>query len=248
MSLRRAWAFLTRLPGGSHPTSDRELGRSVGWFPAVGAVIGALSGALYWALHGPLGPPIAAVIAIAASAAATGGFHEDGLADTADALGGSTRSRRLEIMKDSRLGAFGVLALVLSTLVRVFAVSSLAPVDGLVALVVAHMLGRSTAVATMGLVPAAGDRGLGHSYTAHLSRSWTAAAVLVSSVAAAGLGLPGAVALASGTAGAAAVVLVARRAFGGTTGDVLGAVEQVAEMAALVSAASLAAAHGWSWS
>lgn len=248
MSLRRAWAFLTRLPGGSHPTSDRELGRSVGWFPAVGAVIGALSGALYWALHGPLGAPISAVVAIAASAAATGGFHEDGLADTADALGGSTRSRRLEIMKDSRLGAFGVLALVLSTLVRVFAVSSLAPVDGLVALVVAHMLGRSTAVATMGLVPAAGDRGLGHSYTAHLSRSWTAAAVLVSSAAAASLGLTGAVALASGTAGAAAVVLVARRAFGGTTGDVLGAVEQVAEMAALVSAASLAAAHGWSWS
>ena len=247
MSLRRAWAFLTRLPGGAHPETDRELGRSVGWFPAVGAVIGALSGALYWALHGPLGAPIAAVLAVAAGAAATGGFHEDGLADTADALGGSTRSRRLEIMKDSRLGAFGVLALVLSTLVRVFAVSSLAPVDGLVALVVAHMLGRSTAVATMGVVPAASDRGLGHSYTAHLSRAWTAAAVLVSSAAAASLGLPGAVALASGTAGAAAVVLVARRAFGGTTGDVLGAVEQVVEMAALVSAAGLVAAHGWSW-
>ena len=248
MSLRRAWAFLTRLPGGAHPGSDRELGRSVGWFPLVGAVVGALSGGVYWALHGPLGAPIAAVVAIAASAATTGGFHEDGLADTADALGGTSRARRLEIMKDSRLGAFGVLALVFSTLVRVFAVSSLAPVDGLVALVVAHMLGRAMAVATMGLVPAAGDSGLGHSYTAHLPRAWTAAAVLVSSAAAASLGLPGAVALASGAAGAAAVVLVARRAFGGTTGDVLGAVEQVVEMAALVSAASLAAAHGWSWS
>ena len=50
MSLRRAWAFLTRLPGGAHPRDDRELGRSVGWFPAVGAVVGALSGAVYWAL------------------------------------------------------------------------------------------------------------------------------------------------------------------------------------------------------
>ena len=248
MSLRWAWAFLTRLPGGSHPDSDQELGRSVPWFPLVGAVVGALSGALYWALHGPLGPPIAAVAAVAASAAATGGFHEDGLADTADALGGSTRSRRLEIMKDPRLGAFGVLALVLSTLVRVFAVSSLAAVDGLVALVVAHTVGRVAAVATMGLVPAAGDAGLGHSYTAHLPRAGTTVAVVVSSAAAAGLGPVSAVAALAAAAGAAAVGLIAWRAFGGTTGDVLGAVEQVGEMAVLVAAAALVGAHGWSWS
>ena len=248
MSLRRAWAFLTRLPGGAHPRDDRELGRSVPWFPVVGAVVGGLSGAVYWVLHDPLGAPIAAVLAVAAGAIATGGFHEDGLADTADALGGTTRPRRLEIMKDSRIGTFGVLALALSTLVRVFAVSSLAPVDGLVALVVAHMLGRTTAVAVMGVAPAAGDTGLGHSYAAHLPRAWTAAAVVASSVAAASLGLPGAVALAAAAAAAAVVGLVACRAFGGTTGDVLGAVEQVGEMAVLVSAASLAATHGWSWS
>lgn len=247
MSLRRAWSFLTRLPGGDHPRDDQQLGRSVPWFPVVGAVVGALSGAVYWALHGPLGAPLAAVLAVAASAAATGALHEDGLADTADALGGTSHQRRLEIMKDSRVGAFGVLALVLSTLVRVFAVSSLDPADGLVALVLAHMVGRSTAVATMGLVPATGDAGLGHSYTAHLPRAWTIVAVLVSSAAAASLGLPGVVALAAAVAAAAAVGLVARRAFGGTTGDVLGAIEQVAEMAVLLSAASLVAEHGWSW-
>ena len=248
MSLRRAWAFLTRLPGGAHPAGNRELGRSVPWFPVVGAVVGGLSGAVYWALHGPMGAPIAAVLAVAASAAVTGGFHEDGLADTADALGGATRPQRLEIMKDSRVGAFGVLALALSTLVRVFAVSSLAPVDGLVALVVAHMLGRATAVAVMGVAPAAGDTGLGHSYTAHLPRAWIAVAVVVSSAAAASLGLPGAAALAAAAAGAAIVCLIAYRAFGGTTGDVLGAIEQVGEMAVLVSAASLASTHGWYWS
>ena len=120
--------------------------------------------------------------------------------------------------------------------------------DGLVALVVAHMLGRTTAVAVMGVAPVAGDTGLGHSYAAHLPRAWTAAAVVASSAAAVSLGLPGAVALAAAAAGAAVVCLIAYRAFGGTTGDVLGAVEQVGEMAALVSAASLAAAHGWSWS
>ena len=248
MSLRRAWAFLTRLPGGAHPRDDRELGRSVGWFPAVGAVVGALSGAVYWALHGPLGASMAAVTAIAAGAIATGGFHEDGLADTADALGGSTPEQRLEIMKDSRVGTFGVLALVLSTLLRVLAVSSLAPVDGLVALVVAHMLGRTMAVALMIVAPAAAGTGLGHSYTAELPRPRTAAALIVTSAAAAGLGLPGAVALAAAAVGAAAVALIAWRAVGGTTGDVLGAAEQVAEMAVLVSAAGLAATHGWAWS
>ena len=248
MSLRRAWAFLTRLPGGAHPRDDRELGRSVPWFSAVGAVVGGLSGALYWALHSPLGPSIAAVVAVGAGAAATGGFHEDGLADTADALGGSTRERRLEIMKDSRVGAFGVLALVLFTLVRVFAVSSLEPLDGLVALVLAHMLGRAMAVALMGVVPAAAGTGLGHSYTAHLPRAWTAVAVIASSAVAASLGPAGAVALLGAAAGAAAVGLIARRAFGGTTGDVLGAIEQVGEMAVLVSAAGLVATYGWSWS
>jgi len=247
MSLRRAWAFLTRLPGGAHPETDRELGRSVPWFPVVGAVVGSVSGGVYWALHGPLGGTLAAVLAVAAGVIATGGFHEDGLADTADSLGGTTRSRRLEIMKDSRVGAFGVLALVLSTLVRVFAVSSLEPLDGLVALVVAHMLGRAMAVALMGVVPAAAGTGLGHSYTAHLPRTRIAVAVIVTSMAAASLGLVGAVSLAAAAAGAAAVSLVARRAFGGTTGDVLGAGEQVGEMAVLVSAAGLAATYGWSW-
>ena len=144
-------------------------------------------------------------------------------------------------MKDSRVGTFGVLALVLSTLVKVFAVSSLAPVDGLAALVVAHMLGRTMAVAAMGIAPAASGTGLGHSYTAHLPQAWTAAVVIASSAAAAGLGLPGVVALAAAAAGAVAVGVVAWRTFGGTTGDALGAIEQVGEMAVLVSAASLVA-------
>ena len=248
MSFRRAWAFLTRLPGGAHPRTDRELGRSIGWFPLVGAAVGALSGAVYWALHGPLGASMAAVVAVSASAMATGGFHEDGLADTADALGGSSRARRLEIMKDSRVGAFGVLALVLSALVRVFAVASLGPLDGLVALVAAHTLGRTMAVAMMGVLPSASGTGLGHSYTDHLPRAWTGVAVVASSAAAASLGPAGAVALVAAAVGAAVVGLVARRAFGGTTGDVLGAIEQVGEMAVLVSVASLVAAHGWSWS
>ena len=247
MGLLEAWAFLTRMPGGRHPGSDRDLGRSVFWFPAVGAVVGTLSGAIYWALAGPLGAHLAAVLAVAAGAAVTGCLHEDGLADTADALGGSSPARRLEIMKDSRLGAFGVSALVLSLLVRVFAVSSLAPIDGLVALLVAHMLGRTMAVAAMAAVPAAASTGLGHSYTAHLPRAWVTVSVVVSSAVAVSLGLTGAVALAAAAAAAVLVGLIAWRAFGGVTGDVLGAAEQVAEMAVLVVAAAMVSTHGWAW-
>ena len=179
--------------------------------------------------------------------AITGGFHEDGLADTADALGGSDRERRLEIMKDPRIGTFGALALVLSLLVRVLALGSLGPLDGLLALVAAHALGRAAATAAMIAFPAAGPDGLGQSYTAHLPRAATGAVAALAGAGAASLGLTGAVALGATVLGGALVAVSARRLFGGTTGDVLGAVEQIGEMAVLVSVARLVADHGWAW-
>ena len=247
MSLRRAWAFLTRLLGGAHPRDDRELGRSVPWFPVVGAVIGAISGGLYWALFSALGSSLAAVAGIAAGVLITGGFHEDGLADTADALGGSDRERRLSIMKDSRVGTFGALALILSVLARLLALGSLAPLDGLAALLVAHTLGRAAATVVMIACPAAATDGLGQSYTAHLPRAAAGAVAVLAAAAAATLGPTGTVSLAATAVGAALVAVVARRRFGGTTGDVLGAVEQVGEIAVLVSVARLVADHGWAW-
>ena len=247
MSLRRAWALLTRLPGGAHPRDDRELGRSVPWFPVVGAVIGAISGGLYWALFSALGPQLAAVAGIAAGVLITGGFHEDGLADTADALGGSDRERRLSILKDSRVGTFGALALILSIVARLLALGSLSPLDGLAALVVAHTLGRTAAVVVMIACPAAGTDGLGRSYTAHLPRTAAGAVAVLAAAGAVALGPTGAVSLAATAVGAGLVAAVAMRKFGGTTGDVLGAVEQVGEMAVLVSVARLVADHGWAW-
>lgn len=247
MSIRCAWAFLTRLPGGAHPDSDRHLGRSVPWFPVVGAVVGAISGTLYWALYSSLGASLAAAAAVAAGIMITGGFHEDGLADTADALGGSDPKRRLAIMKDSRVGTFGSLALVLSVLVRVVALGALGPVDGLVTLVVAHSLGRAAATAVMITARAAGTDGLGQSYTAHLPRAMTATVAVLVFASAAILGPAGAVAAVGAGLGAALVAVTARRAFGGTTGDVLGAAEQAGEMAVLVSMARLVAEHGWTW-
>ncbi|MEM9465572.1 MAG: adenosylcobinamide-GDP ribazoletransferase [Actinomycetota bacterium] len=247
MSIRHAWAFLTRLPGGAHPADDRALGLSVPWFPAVGAVIGLLIGLVWVGLSEIVSPLTAATLAVLVGVAITGAFHEDGLADTADSLGGYTTERRLEIMKDSRVGTFGVLALVFSVLIRVIALASLEPVEGLVALVMAHAVGRSIATLVMVTTPAAASTGLGQSYTAHLpTPAVVAIGVIVAGCSVVG-GPAGVVGYLVALTGAALLVLLARRAYGGTTGDVLGAVEQVGEMAVLSAAARLVAEHGWQW-
>lgn len=247
MSIRHAWAFLTRLPGGAHPAGDRELGASVPWFPAVGAVIGLLLGLVWVAIGELVAPLTAATITVAAGVVMTGAFHEDGLADTADSLGGYTPERRLAIMKDSRVGTFGALALVFSVLIRVVALASLEPVEGLVALVMAHAVGRSVATLVMVTTTAATATGLGQSYSAYLPRS----AVLAMGAIVAGCsvvgGPAGVVGYLLALTGAGLLVVLARRAYGGTTGDVLGAVEQVGEMAVLSAAARLVAEHGWQW-
>ena len=247
MSLRYAWAFLTRLPGGAHPPTERDLGRSVPWFPLVGAIVGALSGAVFWVVWQPLGAQLAAILAIATGAVLTGAFHEDGLADTADALGGATREQRREIMKDSRLGTFGTLALVLATLAQVFAVMPLASRDAVIALALSHGVGRSLAVAAMASAPAVAGSGLGHAYAAHARGLPCAISLLVSYVIALALGPVGAFAVGAATGAALAVGLIAYRRFGGMTGDVLGAITHISQLAALVAVSRLLDDFGWSW-
>ncbi|WP_428117472.1 adenosylcobinamide-GDP ribazoletransferase [Candidatus Poriferisodalis sp.] len=247
MSLRYAWAFLTRLPGGAHPPTERDLGRSVPWFPLVGAVVGALSGGVFWAVWQPLGAPLAAILAIAAAALITGAFHEDGLADTADALGGTTPERRREIMKDSRLGTFGTLALVLVTLMQIFAVMPLPSRDAVIALALAHGIGRALAVTAMASVPAAAGTGLGHTYTTHLRGAPCAISLLASYGVAFALGPVGVFAVGAATGGALLVGLIAYRRFGGITGDALGAITQISQTAALVAVSRLLDDFGWFW-
>ena len=247
MSLRYAWAFLTRLPGGAHPPTDRDLGRSVPWFPLVGAIVGALSGAVFWAVWQPLGAPLAAILAIATGVVVTGAFHEDGLADTADALGGTTPEQRREIMKDSRLGTFGTLALVLATLVQVFAVMPLAARDAIIAMTLAHGVGRALAVTAMALMPAATGSGLGHGYAVHLRAAPSALSILASYGAAFVLGPVGLFAVGAATGAALLVGWVAYRRFGGSTGDVLGAISHLSQIAALVTVSRLLDDFGWFW-
>lgn len=248
LTFRQAWAFLTRLPGGSHPTSNHELGRSVPWFPVVGTILGAFGGFLYWVLSSSLGSSLAATAAITAVVLTTGALHEDGLTDTADALGGANLESRLTIMKDSRVGTFGVLALILSVLGRIFALSSLEPRDGLFALIVTHALSRAAAIAVMITSPtASSSTGLGNDYSEYSPTKTSAAVVVFVGASAIALGPAGAIALAATAVCTIIVAVTAKRKFGTITGDNLGAIEQVGEIAVLVSIVSLVTHHGWSW-
>lgn len=242
-----ALAFLTRVPVRRHPSSAADLARAVPWFPMVGAAVGAVVGVVYAGLWYLLPPLAAAATAVAVGALLTGGFHEDGLADSLDALaGGTTPQRRLEILKDSRHGTFGVLALVLSTLLRVSLLAALGPAAGVAASVAAHALGRGTAVAVMGAAPAVTHDGLGAAYLTSLQRRQVLVGVIASATI--GLAMLGpwvAAALPACAAGALVVVRWANARVGGVSGDTLGATEQVAEVLVLaVVAATVGSSSG----
>lgn len=243
-----ALQFLTRVP--IRLRAAPSLSTMVVWFPVAGAVIGLAVGgvgALAWHLVPPL---VAGALAVTAGLLITGAFHEDGLGDIADAFGGGlTLERRLEILKDSRHGTYGVAAMCASIAVRIVALGSLpSPAAILVTAVVAHVLARTAAVVLMAAAPLAGHAGLGVDYgqSTTVGRAATASAM--------GLGL-GAVAtgwwvLALAAAALIAVALVgalAMRKIQGISGDVLGAAEQVAECAVMVVATGLAARWSVWW-
>lgn len=245
-SARIAWSFLTRLPGGAHPGPSDSMASAVPWFPVVGLVLGAGLGAVYLGLFEITSPTVAALATIGLGALATGAFHEDGLADTFDAFGGYEPEQRLEIMRDSRIGTFGTLALVVATGLKVAGLASLDGADGLVALVVAHSAARATALLVMRAGPDARTEGLAASAT-DLPRTAVAGVVAVTALAGVGLGPVTAIAVAALLGVAVGAVRVARRRFGGTTGDVLGAVEQVSEIVVLLVCAELVGELGWLW-
>ncbi|MFY8106969.1 MAG: adenosylcobinamide-GDP ribazoletransferase [Elstera sp.] len=163
---RVALMFLTRIPVQLDPPPDaRELAEAGDMFPVVGALIGAATGALFWALATlGLPPLVAASVALAGQLLLTGALHEDGLADMADGFGGGfTRERKLEIMRDSRLGTYGGAALMLSLLARVGLIAALPPEGAIAVLAVAQGASRWLLSALrLGLAPArAPDQGGG---------------------------------------------------------------------------------------
>jgi adenosylcobinamide-GDP ribazoletransferase len=235
-----AFGLLTRLP---LPKGHALRGANSAWaWPLVGAVVGlvaASAGTVALALGLPAG--VAAAAALAAAALVTGGLHEDGLADSADGLfGGWTRERRLEIMKDSAIGSYGVLALVILTLARWSALAALFGAGAhWWALIAAGALSRAPMAVILHLLPNARGQGLSQSVGQPPAQVALGAAALAAALTllASGGAAAGMIALAA--LAALAVALTARARIGGQTGDILGAAQVLAEVAAL------AAAAGW---
>lgn len=239
--LRAAFVFMTRIPVGGFPYSPDDWAWAPAHFPLVGVVVGAAAAAVL-SLTSALGTLVSATLAVATASWITGAMHEDGLADTADALGGShDRERILEILKDSRIGTFGALGLGVTVLLRVGVLAELSA-RGAAALVLAHTLARAVPVWLVLSVPyvstteskslalVKGDRrsqavvatgwaGLACGVCAWLGSSAAEIAVAVVAVMA--------VAMLSG--------LWFKHRVGGVTGDLLGAAEQTAETVVLVA-------------
>ena len=222
------------------------MGPATPWFPVVGVAIGAIVGAVYLVASEVVASPIAALLVVTLGALITGAFHEDGLADTFDSFGGYTQERRLEIMRDSRIGTFGTLALVLATGLKVAALSQLDGGDGLIALVAAHALGRAGALGVMATIGAVRDDGLAPTGDA-VPRKAIAAMVAGCVLAAAAIGPSTAGGAGSVVIAAIAMSILARRHLGGTTGDLLGATEQVGEISVLIVIGEMAPRTGWLW-
>ncbi len=241
--LRVAAIFLTRLPlRPRRPIGLADLAASVHMFPVVGLLLG-LAAAFVTLLAGLWGvaPVPTALLGLATLVVSTGALHEDGLADTADALGvGEDRERALAVMRDARIGAWGATALTLSLLLRGSALAALPDPAALAAtLVAAAAVSRAAMPVVMHLQPSARASGLAAG-AGRPERERVITGLAVAAVAALAL-LPLGTALGSLLAAALAAAGVATflgRRFGGCTGDTLGAVQQVTEIAFLLAASA----------
>lgn len=232
-ALRIAAVFLTRLPVRA---PDGNLASAVGVFPVVGAIVGLPAGlAGSAALLLGLPPLAAALIAIFVLALLTGALHEDGLADFADGLAGNSTEESIRIMRDSHIGAFGVLALIFGVGLRATALAAIADPDALWRIfAAAAVLSRTAMPLVMVWLPRASATGLATSAGTPRPGDVLFAVAIGLPIAVLLLGwsaVPAVLAVATAVVGMA---MLARRRLGGYTGDVLGAVQQAAETAVLL--------------
>ncbi|MEM9050040.1 MAG: adenosylcobinamide-GDP ribazoletransferase [Pseudomonadota bacterium] len=239
-----AVTFLTRLPlRDPHPYAPARMAAAARYFALVGGVIGALAAGLWLAAGLVWSAPVAAILAIAFGILLTGALHEDGLCDSADGLGGGrTAARALEIMRDSRIGAYGALALIHSVGLRVALLAAMPPTAGAAALLGAHSASRAAATQLMASAPYLRPDGAGGFAAAGLPANVMPTALCTAILCSLPLGLIDARAALGGLVGAAALALVFRRwsvrRLGGHTGDTLGASEQLAQIGYLLGAAA----------
>lgn len=240
-----ALQFFTRLPVPRWVGYEPEwLHQSARHFPAVGALVGMVAAGVLWAALWLFPMPVAVGLSMAATVLLTGAFHEDGLADTCDALGGVvSRERALEIMKDSRIGSYGAVGLLLVLGLKAVTLSALPLPWVFAALILAHTASRAAAVALIRWLPYAGD--LAHAKAKPLAQRISAlglavawgwvlvvGALLLVWHAAWWPAVLGGIVLALLCAWVCAAWL--KRRLGGMTGDTLGATQQLSELLVLL--------------
>lgn len=245
-SFLRAIALLTILP--VRPAEDDTApGRAMAFYPLVGALIGGLLAGLAWLMVWSgvrtAAPLLPAALVLAAWAGLTGALHLDGWADCCDALFVPvSRERRLEIMKDPRLGGFGAAGLILLLLVKLAALDGvLRGPHALPALIAIPALARWATVIAARAYPSARPGGMGDFFRRGLGRRELIIATIFAGLAAAPLGWRGPLLWLAAGAGLLVFARLARVQLGGLTGDVYGAIIELAETAALVAAAALPA-------
>jgi adenosylcobinamide-GDP ribazoletransferase len=251
--LRSALAFLTALPAralGRGNNENPNFSRGARVFPLVGALIGLVGGiAIAICVMFGLPPLVTSALAITTVVLATGAFHEDGLADTADGFGGgTTAARKLEIMDDSRIGTFGTVALILSLVLRIVALAAILPAGtgrAVAALIAAEAASRGAMVRLWHELPAARPGGMGERTGPPGQEAMLIA--LIGAVIIVVLAIVPTFGLWAALVGVAVVILVAfgfarltAHQIGGQTGDTLGACQQVTVVAFLVSIAAFA--------
>lgn len=230
--LRLAVMLLTRLPAGRLADPAPSFGAAAWAYPLVGAFVGALSGTVFYvAVFLGLPALSAALLALGAAVLVTGALHEDGLADVADGFGGGRdRERKLEIMRDSRVGTYGVVAVVLAIGLLASAIAALPPGwQGFFCFVAIGAVSRAMILVPMTFLPPARSSGLGAQ--AVLSGPFALCAALGIALA---FSLPvllvALVAIWAMGAVAFGMVVLARRQIGGQSGDVLGATQKLCEV------------------
>lgn len=212
-----------------------DSGRAAGWYPFVGLVLGALVSTAY-VLSGLFFPLlVSAILTLIVWVMLTGGLHLDGLTDCCDGLfHPSDPQRRLEIMKDSRMGAFGGIGLILTLMLKAAALASLPNGRAVPAILLAASLGRWF-VLLAGLQPLARPGGMGADFASGLRKSALGWGALIPLGLAIVLGMKGILALGLTFLGVFLILRIARARIGGITGDVFGLVVEAAEMIALVT-------------
>jgi adenosylcobinamide-GDP ribazoletransferase len=236
--------FLTRCPMPRNlKTDEKELGQAAMFFPLVGALVGASGALLHAALLKFLPTSTCALLTLIYFSFITNAFHEDGLADAFDGFGGGwTRERALEIMRDSRVGTFGALALIFLALAKYDFLSSLAPSSLWRWLIVAHTAARWTAMPLCLWLPYAREQGQGQGKLVARRLSYGGSGIATVTLLATLALLNWREAAVAGAVAIAAPLMTGwyyRRRIGGVTGDCLGATNQLTEVAIYLTAVAL---------